>query len=688
MIKGELRGLFSRRGLMSIILIAFVLNIFVVAQGANSANEWGYALTDLSAAYQGLPEDETQILPWIEEKFETFAFSSFPERMLYTAIYERISAVVNYQENLQSRLDEAELMINSPFFVLPDTFGYRSLRTLQRVYGRLSEKNIQPTAGHALGIELATETRVTDVFIAFIALTFALGFITLPKEEGQFILLKPMKHGQGKLLAVKLGLFLFLLFLTTVLMYGTNLLIGHIQLGLGSMVRPVQSLYGFSTSRFAIDVWQYLILFIIHKFLWVSGLGCLFLCLCVCFRNTMNTCLAVAVVIGINIIFYQSTEPWILMSNFIWFSDAQWYFSGYFNLSFFGYPVDALVTGALMLCIISAVSYILAHKYFIREENMIIEKSIKQRWRIFPMHTNLMLHEGYKLFICQKGALLLIGFLVLQIYIGSTQNYRVDSFDRHYAQILAGFPSDEKDAFLLTENIRFNDITDRLNQYVQQLNDGNISIQTYQLLTAPLGTQLLAEPAFRRAEHQYAQVMMLAEQYSNIAFVELQVYEYVFGLSARSDTRAIIAKFAVFLALGLSAIFSVERSTHMDMLISISPYKSRANKYKFFWAGWFAFLATCIAFVPRIIIINMRIGYTYLNASTRSLLFMQSFLGDISILAQIVIMIAMWLLTSFAGVIVIAVISNKTKSRAVSALASCLLLIVLSIFIGIIANQI
>jgi len=681
MIKGELQSLLSRRGILFIILAAIVLNIFVVSQQANLINEWGYSLLDISVAYQALPSNDDQ-LSWINEKFETFAFSSFPEQMLYTELHRRVSAVVNYQENLLMRLEETEIMINSPFLVLPDTFGYRSLRILQQAYGRLAEKNLQPTTEPSLGIELATETQFTDIIIVFIALALALGIYMLPKEEYQYVLIKSTKNGRGKLFIVKFFVFLLLLFILTVFLYGINLLIGYIQLGSGSLVRPIQSLYGFSNSRFAIDIWQYLLLFILHKFIWLASIGCLLSCLCVILRNTVSACIAIIVALAANILAFQTSQHWIMMTNFIWISDTRGYFSGYYNLSFFGYPVDSFIIGLLVLCFVAFASFTLAFIHFIREENFVAKKSSK-KWSIIPMHTILLFHEAYKLFVRQKGALVLIGFLSLQIYVSVSQNYFIDSFDRHYAQILAGPPSNESKAFLLEENIRFNEIFTTLEQYTQQLILGSISVQTHQLLTQPLNTQLLAEPAFRRAELQFARIKTLT--YDSIAFVEVQVYEQAFGASARQTNLINATKLAAVIALGLSAIFFVERSTNMNALFSVSPKKNYVNKCKIICVGVFAIFSALIAYIPKILSLHINLGFFQLDAPLRSLPFMKNSFGGFSIFSYIIVVGVFWVFISCVGAAIAIYISIKAKSRPTSALAIFFTLFTIYMFVGLIA---
>jgi hypothetical protein len=688
MINNELHSLFSRRGLFLLILIAMILNTAIMLFSVDTINNNGYSFRDIKLAYANLPKDDNEILLWLDEKFEASDFNSYVERLLYIELYQRVLLIINYKDNLHSRLEDAELMKTFPFFAVPNTFDYRSLHTLHNAYGRIAEIDIQPMLEHSLGIELATNTQLTDVILAFSALALTLGVFMLPKEEGYYTLLKPMRHGKSKLLLAKYVSLLYLLFMLTILIYGVNLLVSHTQLGLGDLSRPIQSIYGFSTSRFAISVWQFLVLFVLSKYLWLVCLLCLFICICIYMKNSINACLVSLVVLVINILLYQSTKPWFLMTNLIWIADVRWYFSGFYNLNFFSYPVDALVVGVLVICITIIIAFVLANIRFAREENVCVEKSARKHWQAVPMHTSVLLHEGYKLFISQRGFVILILLAGIQLYVVSMNNYYIDYYDRHYAHLLAGQPSVHNERFLMIENLRFEEIENTLEQYSSQLINGVISEETFRVLVDPLATQLLAEPAFRRAQNQYTLIEELAREHENIEFVELQAYDYIFGTQAKKDNAVSAVLLAIFLALGLSALFSVERNTNMDILIASFPLKQRVNGFKIMWAGLFAVLSGLIAFVPKILYVNKILGLTQINASIRSFPFALSVFGNMSIVKHIIFLCVLWILSSCIGTVIAVLISRRAKSRAVSIMATGLTLVTVFLLIGWITNQI
>ena len=677
MIKGELLALFTRRWLWLLVLLALMLCYLRLSQDIDQPNARGYIKSELNAAYAALPDDKELAMAQLADRLESFDFSTYTDWMLYSDLYERLSAVVRYPENLRSRMEEAEIMMLSPFFALPGTFDYRSLGTALSAYRRISEKDINPVAESSVGVEFATETRVIDMTLAFIALSLAIGIMMLQKEEGLYPLLGPMYRGRGKLFITKYCVLAGLLFLATLLAYGMSLAMSAARLGLGDLDRPIQSIHGFSTSRFSLSVGQYIALFALHKFLWAACLGSLFTCICVFVRNSMQACIAALALLGVSVLAWQSAEPWIRMTGLIWVSDTCRYFSGYYNLDFLGYPVDAFAVGVAVKLVLIAASALAAYARFTRAESVRgIRAKAKARPapRFFSRHTSLLLHEGYKLYVRQYGLLILALFLSFQCYMAMSRRYYVDAYDRRCAEALAGPPSLESETFILAENERFDDINSRLAQYSRQLQNGTISAETFRIIAEPLNTALLAEPAFRRAETQYAQISALAAEHPGVAYVELQVYDYILGARARQYNGISAMALGVAIGLGLSDLFAVERSSGMDMLLSCSPRKRRSAAYKISFAALFALLSALIAYVPGILGVSRALGLHHLGASVRSLTFLRDIPGDTTILQHAVGIGALWAACACAGAAFAMLVSRHVKTRAVSALISCLAL--------------
>lgn len=683
MIRYEIYHLFLRRSVLLIAVAAIITNCVAILHATNTQNEYGYGYIEIQTAYDQLPSDGADCISYTKEKLDALASadycdelitsSPYQERILYTEIYDRVSEAFYYEQDLNSRLAEAEIKLKLPQLFSPGTFGYRNIQSQIKNYSGLTR--LQTSIESSVGVEAATSQHISDAIIAFLVLLFSLALMTMPKEENSFLLLKPMKNGRAKLLTSKLCALQIILFFAVVLVCGLNLLIGHFLFGLGDLSRSIQSLYGFSTSRFSISVGQYLILMVLYKFVWASALGCLMMCLCSFARSSISACAFVIVVLIVETLCYQSSPIWLKYTNLIWISNSKWYFSNYYTLNFFGYPIDTQLVSFVVLGLIILVSCVFSYRRFVTEENVVYEKRNLRRKRTLPLHTNLFRHEGYKLFIQQRGAILLIAFLILQTAIVYLNDYYVNGYDRHYAQILAGAPSTESEEFLVEENARFNEINEELVFLAEQLGSGIIDSETYNYLSQSLAAQLQFEDSFRKAESQYWTVSGLVEDNPNIEFVEIQVYEQVFGTASKQDHTANSIKLAALLAIGLSGIFSIEHISNVELLLQTSHRKRAINKHKIILSLLFAALSALFDFVPKFVFAGCRLGYSGLTASSKSLLFLGQSLDKLSIIQYMSGVVVLCILLSCVAALAVLFVSSKSKSRTTAILTSFLLLL-------------
>lgn len=679
MICFEIRNFFQRKGLLLLALFLLVLNGLLLLRASNRTDDFGNTLDQINDSYTQLPSRDDEKLAWIENQMQS---ARLADSQRYSVLLDRVSEAVNYQSNLADRIAEAEFKLSSGIFTTPGTFDDRSLQMVAKIYSPLAAKRITPTIESSLGIELATQNRITDAILTFFALAIPLGIVTLPKEEGAWTLLKPLKYGRGRLLAAKFGAVLVLLCAALVLAFGTNLCIAQVRFGLGALQRPIQSLYGFSTCRFAISVGQYLLLFTLYKLLWLITVGAICFFCCIYLQNSISVCVAAIGLFGIALLCLQSAEPWLKITNLIWAGDAAWYFSGYYGLNFFGYPLDALWVAAVGLTLAFTLATILSYTRFVREENVPVEKATVLRAYDVPRHTKLFLHEGYKLFVRQGAGLVLILLFGLQIWLCETKPYYMDIYMHDYAQQFQGKTDAAREAFLEEEQAKLDGVHTQLSRLDQQLRDQAIDEALYNLLAKPLTNQLAYEDAFFKTKDQHELVKAKRTEQPDIAFVEQQVYQQILGSAARQDHGINAASLAITVALGLSAVFEVEQRTQMGQLLAVSRKRKEVRRSKIALGWIFSALAALAAVLPNLVFVQKRLGFAMPNASVRSLLFLPNTI-DLPIWAYMAATVGLWIFAAGIGGMVVLLFSKQSKSRATAALGSglFLLLAVFALFV-------
>ncbi|MCD8301827.1 MAG: hypothetical protein LUC44_02270, partial [Prevotellaceae bacterium] len=206
--------------------------------------------------------------------------SMVDERLLDQDVYMRKTEVLNYPEHLGSLLREIDLKVASGLFGTEGSFQVRSLEYGRQMYAALEDVDV--TAEFSGGIEVLTgwktyqgmtydgtelteswsETgawRMTDLLFLFFALAGGLVLMTQERQDGMFLLLRPMKRSRAHLFLIRYAAMTVLVLVGWLLTYGADLLISGCTLGFGDLSRSIQSVYGMEDVPYAWSVGRYLV---------------------------------------------------------------------------------------------------------------------------------------------------------------------------------------------------------------------------------------------------------------------------------------------------------------------------------------------------------------------------------------------------------------------------------------------
>ena len=253
-----------------------------------------------------------------------------------------------------------------------------------------------------------------------------------------------------------LTLFLLLIF------YSTNLIVAAGEVGLGDLNRPIQALAGYRSSPLKITVKQYLGLFFSAKLLGVLANLYIFFLLGILCRNHLFSCLLGILVFGLEALLYKNIElhSWlspVRQFNLTALLDTGSYFSNYNNLNLFGYPVSTITAGvvtgftAIIFGVVMGIFVFSKEAASDMRRNWLKEKLTANITFFKGLHFNLLRHEAYKLLIMNKGLLLILIFIVSQVFYFNGMMYFIDQeefYYQNYSTMLAGGLTEEKSAFL------------------------------------------------------------------------------------------------------------------------------------------------------------------------------------------------------------------------------------------------
>lgn len=716
----ELRKALTLR-FFSVLLIAVVANFFLFRH--NLINSYSfYEQKAYIAAQQdvmAIPEDqrlsylqekvklldactqwETETDPVISEDMRShwdiytsgaylqYAEDLFSERFLFRDLLQEVQQTANHTQTIESIIEEARTKTSVSIFAEPDSFSYRNqLAVIDRFEDLL---HITPVYDLTSGVLHFQTSAVTDLIALVAILLFCTEMAIGEQKSGTLPILKATRKGRLPLVSAKLVSTAFISFLIACVLWGTNLGYCAISFGLGNLSRPIQSLTGFTTCSLEVSVGEYLALFFLLKWVLYALVGILCLAAGVFWQESMPTWLTVGGFLGVGYILSQVISPiatwnilkFVNISNLIF--TTEW-LSEYRNLDFWGSPVEVFTASWILILISLVLTIALLCWLFCRRNVSAIRQPQLRipRWIPFQgRNTSLFGHEMWKLLV-ECGA---IGVLVLLLLV-NIQEPRTISYDtnelhyKNYMERLAGPLTDEKQVYLESEAMRFEQIHQQIAKLRKDYASGELSETDLNSLLPPLERALMAEEILlNRVYPQMERILQMKDEGKEAHFIYEPGYCYLFGLNAQHSKAGAAALVVAGIILCFSNIFPIETSSGMLPILNVSKKGRTAS------AGCKLAICICItviiffiAQIPDYRYVLKNYGFPDLNAPLCSI---EAFVGwndTISILEGIVLFETLRLVAAICVAAIVLLLGIWTKNQLItlSISASVLLMPVL-----------
>ena len=448
---------------------------------------------------------------------------------------KRIEQAEQYQEWRKSYIGEMLLKISSGLFGEENSTSVKEMKRAITIYDKLDGIEVQPV--NQITAEAALSFPVPFLFALLAGFSSAIILFFQERTDGMHALLKTMK-GFRKLFAQKTGTVLFVTWFTFLLLVITQWTIASFWLGVPHLLEPIQSVFGYHTVPFTLNVlsysllcygWQLLLLLTVVFFtvLVVSSMD---------HYGTMALCIGIFVVLGW--LTGSSTMIWIDSLSIFTLYDAPYFFSHDFVLPLFGLLLPQNIFCLLYVILIGCMcGYGAYHFYCV--------KSFGAKERNHGLMNKLRFGKSLASFERQRFWKHSAAAFVLVIAAG-IEIYRSLSFVYYpsagmmsylrYSEVLSGEKSAEKEAYLMQEEERL----------MEASSSGN--------------PETVNEAGFMRAKNQYE---MSAD---DMPYVYLDGFSYWFSMTSKeyrflSSVIAAIASILVF-----SLYCAMEDETGMVML--------------------------------------------------------------------------------------------------------------------------
>lgn len=396
-----------------------------------------------------------------------------------------------------------------------------------------------------------------------------------------------------------------------VLLYGINALIAGLLYGFAELDAPVQSLYGFAACPYRMTVGELLALAAGLKYLWLLCCTALIFLLCARAANAAAAVGGAAVCGGIAALMAGSSQLWLRNLSLWQLADGQALCREAVYLNLLGSPSDRVLLGAMFLLVLALAAGIVGAALYAQTPGG-SGKRVAFTWSLpRPRHTCLAGHELYKALISRCGLWILLAFFaVIALLYGrfTPERSEFEVYYRNYSEFLSGAPSQEKDAYLASEQARF----DELNEQLVELGRRYPDSLTFDREAEPIRNQLHAEDAFHMAQNQYR------------ALRPGQVYLYQTGyqrlLGADALRQDVLELGGAFLAvvLLLFGSFAGERESGVDALLTASPRRKSVVRWKCAIAGGYVLLLTLVLWLPGLLTVQRAYGPLDMAAQANS----------------------------------------------------------------------
>jgi hypothetical protein len=725
LIKFELLKIVGKRLFWGLLLIALLLNIFML-WWVNKGDDQSPSFSDYRTFYATLrPLDNAGKLAFLQkesgilnainlqEQLETYRATNPNSPMTksaeqqYAAVYQQykdvldqkqdvqqidkesilvteatdgLNTIMGYQKSLDRIRDNSSILLSTSIFGSqnPNSFSSRNIKKTVADYAGMD--SIKPRYDSDKGVNLLVSFPATDLFILMIILAACLFLITDEKDKGLLALIKATRGGSGRTIAAKMVTLFVLAFSVTTLVFASTAAFAQFSYGMGDLSRPLQSLPDMMGSTLRLNVGQYLLLLFAAKALGLYVVGLLILLFTILARHPIvvlvDTVLVAAVSIGFVLLIPMTSDlNWLRVLNAVNFVMPNNIFGDYYNLHFFGQPVNMIPVFIAFAALLFVLLILINSIVFINKKEIASAQSsfmdVLRNIKIFRprVHSRFAFYEVKKIAGLNLAALILILFALFQWY--STKNDKIilmpnDYYYRHYMVMLAGKLTPAKETFLQTEKEKFTDAHAAMQTIEDKYNADTVSWEDKNNEESPYDTILSEEPSFTQVYNRYVYI----KAHPGTQFVYDLGYDRLFGVTDPDNGLGSGIRLLIGLILCLCSVFSMEYRTGMYKVLGTTEKgASKTVMCKLLISMGFAVLLFVCAYLPDILLVGKTYGFNGLSISLASLPSFVHFKA-FSIIGYIILLFATRLVVCFGAAILILTLSLAIKNNVYAALVT------------------
>lgn len=568
------------------------------------------------------PDIKTKYQSLYQKNHQTYYTNSLEsEENFLKEIYDEFAVLHQYSGYLQDIQEKVETISHISIFQNNNDFSSKNIQKTAKDYQNLFHTEL--TYESEKGINDALSFPVTNLLMMIAMFVLASSMIIDEKENKLFSIMKITPHGQWELMLAKTIVMIIMIGFLTLIMTLSQLVYMHLTIGLGDLSRTIQSLASYNHCPFSLNVWQFLCIFFLTKWIATSFVGLLMMWLTIIMNHKVTALLFIALMIGVEFILYVVIPPLHTLYlfkylNLISFLQIDSLFQIYRNVSFFNNPLSLqwlMIIVLLVGFLISVGLCVLTYQY---KKNMLITPfEWPFHWKHQKISLSLFHQELYKTFYLQKVLVLCFVCIGMQIY--QYQNITIYR-DREtivymdYMKFLEGKLTPEKEKWIEQESQRYEALHEQEDSITRRKENKEITGKQADALLDKVSQELANENVFSQILNQYQRV----KENSKCEFVVPFAYQSLFLQNTWTFMPTILL--CIFLLLGLSQMFPYEYQNQMQRM-SLATVKGHKQLiyYKIIVSIIICLIFLLITTIPILILFQQAYGFSSLSASIVSI---------------------------------------------------------------------
>ena len=541
---------------------------------------------------------EQNLEAYLAGDYLDFGTNIAEELRLSNQLLPEAQEVQKYPQILQQIQADANKISSISIF---QTDAYRTAETKAAADAFSGMEAVTTGYYPATGMMRAINQNATDYLLLACMLVFSLGLIRTDMDSGMLLFILTHRKGKASTAAAKIQAFCLALLAAVVLLYGENLLYCQAIYGLGPLTRSIQSLPAFSRCTLQITTGEYLILFLLMKWLAACIMGLFAMIISLLAKQAYTGYLATILFWG-GCLLARTAVPATGHANFfkytnpISFLQTNELLGAWKSVYWFGTPVprhfvEAAAAAFLFVLCCAGFLLIFCRKHFVQGGSR--ASSAKRHRRPVKVHS-IWWQECYKALILQGAALVLAVFLAVQINSAVQKEAYFTPEELLYQKCMLQLSGPwDRDAYETWQELK-------ASAWPEQEENANILLQqtletkVYPGIQSVARSQKEGKPLQIVYEKGYEQLFCLDDEGL------LQLYP---DLPRADQTRM---KWIVYCTAMVSTccvdIFAVERSTKLEHLLGTTRFgRKTLVKGKLLLAAGIACVIGMSVYVPHLI---------------------------------------------------------------------------------------